>query len=160
MSGVAYTDKKCRFSLNGKPIHHFLGLSTFSEYTVVHVSCVAKVNPEAPLDKICLLGCGVSAGLGAPWNAGKVKPGDSVAIFGLGTIGLAVAEGARIAGASRILGIDINPEKEEISKQFGVTEYLNPTKFDKPIQEVICNMSICSFGTATLTTSATCFLRK
>lgn len=141
VSGVAYTDKKCRFSVNGKPIHHFLGLSTFSEFTVVNASSVAKVNPEAPLDKICLLGCGVPAGLGAPWNAGKVKPGDSVAIFGLGTIGLAVAEGARIAGASRIIGIDINSEKKETSKQFGVTEFLNPTDFDKPIQEVIKEMT-------------------
>jgi Zn-dependent alcohol dehydrogenase len=140
-SGVTYTDKKCRFSLNGKPIHHFVGLSTFSEYTVVHMSCVAKVNPEAPLDKICLLGCGVPTGLGAAWNGGKVKPGDSVAIFGLGTIGLAAAEGARIAGASRILGIDINPEKEETSKRFGVTEFLNPSDFDKPIQEVIREMT-------------------
>nr|ABR17481.1 unknown [Picea sitchensis] len=141
LSGVAYTDKKCRFSLNGKPIHHFFGLSTFSEYTVVHMSCVAKVNREAPLDKICLLGCGVPAGLGAAWNGGKVKPGDSVAIFGLGTIGLAVAEGARIAGASRVLGIDINPAKEETSKRFGVTEFLNPSDFDKPIQEVIREMT-------------------
>jgi Zn-dependent alcohol dehydrogenase len=140
-SGVTYTDKKCRFSLNGKPIHHFVGLSTFSEYTVMHMSCVAKVNPEAPLDKICLLGCGVPTGLGAAWNGGKVKPGDSVAIFGLGTIGLAAAEGARIAGASRILGIDINPEKEETSKRFGVTEFLNPSDFDKPIQEVIREMT-------------------
>jgi len=141
LSGVAYTDKKCRFSVNGKPIHHFIGLSTFSEYTVVHISCVAKVNPEAPLDRICLLGCGVPTGLGAAWNGGKVKAGDSVAIFGLGTIGFAVAEGARIAGASRILGIDINPAKEETSKRFGVTEFLNPSDFDKPIQEVIREMT-------------------
>ncbi|KAH9323553.1 hypothetical protein KI387_018192, partial [Taxus chinensis] len=90
MSGVAYSDHKCRFSISGKPVHHFFGLSTFSEYTVVHSSCVAKVNPESPLDTICLLGCGVSAGFGAAWNIGKVKPGDSVAVFGLGTIGLAV----------------------------------------------------------------------
>ncbi|KAH9323552.1 hypothetical protein KI387_018191, partial [Taxus chinensis] len=125
----------------GKPVHHFFGLSTFSEYTVVHSSCVPKVNPESPLDTICLLGCGVSAGFGAAWNIGKVKPGDSVAVFGLGTIGLATAEGARIAGATTVLGIDTESRKEEISKRFGVTEFLNPSNFDKPIQEVIKEMT-------------------
>eukprot|EP01018_Ginkgo_biloba_P011386 Gb_11872 [translate_table: standard] len=146
MSGVAYADKQCRFSIGGKPIHHFFGLSTFSEYTVIHASCVAKVNPEAPLDKICLLGCGVPAGFGAAWNIGKVKPGDSVAIFGLGTIGLATAEGARIAGASRVIGIDIDSRKEQISKSFGVTEFLNPSHFDKPIQEARGHLEFMNLG--------------
>jgi S-(hydroxymethyl)glutathione dehydrogenase/alcohol dehydrogenase len=109
--GVMFNDRKSRFSANGKTIYHFMGTSTFSEYTVVHAVSVAKVNPEAPLDKICLLGCGIPTGLGAVWNTAKVEKGSNVAIFGLGTVGLAVAEGAKAAGASRIIGVDIDPTK-------------------------------------------------
>ncbi|XP_022857900.1 alcohol dehydrogenase 2-like, partial [Olea europaea var. sylvestris] len=102
--GFMLSDGKSRFSINGNPINHFLGTSTFSEYTVVHSGCLAKVNPLAPLDKICVLSCGISTGLGATLNVAKPKKGSSVAIFGLGAVGLAAAEGARIAGASRIIG--------------------------------------------------------
>lgn len=104
-------DGESRFSINGKPIHHFLGTSTFSEYTVVHSGQVAKINPDAPLDKVCIVSCGLSTGLGATLNVAKPKKGQSVAIFGLGAVGLAAAEGARIAGASRIIGVDLNSQR-------------------------------------------------
>ncbi|KAL3029169.1 hypothetical protein AAZX31_03G150200 [Glycine max] len=130
-------DGKSRFSINGKPIYHFMGTSTFSQYTVVHDVSVAKIDPVAPLEKVCLLGCGVSTGLGAVWNTAKVESGSIVAIFGLGTVGLAVAEGAKTAGASRVIGIDIDSKKFDIAKNFGVTEFINPNEHDKPIQQVI-----------------------
>ncbi|KAK8289181.1 hypothetical protein V6Z11_D07G172700 [Gossypium hirsutum] len=132
---------KSRFSINGKPIYHFMGTSTFSQYTVVHDVSVAKVDPQAPLDKVCLLGCGVPTGLGAVWNTAKVEPGAIVAIFGLGTVGLAVAEGAKSAGASRIIGVDIDNKKFDIAKNFGVTEFVNPKDYDKPIQQVLVDLT-------------------
>ncbi|KAK9096361.1 hypothetical protein Sjap_021858 [Stephania japonica] len=135
--GVMIGDGKSRFTIKGKPIYHFVGTSTFSEYTVVHVGCVAKINPQAPLDKVCVLSCGVSTGLGAALNVAKPKPGSVVAVFGLGTVGLAAAEGARLSGASRIIGVDLNPSRFELAKKFGVTEFLNPKDHDKPIQEAI-----------------------
>jgi len=135
--GVMISDGKSRFSINGQPINHFLGTSTFSEYTVMHVGCVAKINPEAPLDKVCILSCGVSTGMGATLNVAKPKKGSTVAIFGLGGVGLAAAEGARIAGASRIIGVDLNSDKYEKAKLFGVTEFINPLDYEKPIQQVI-----------------------
>lgn len=119
-----------------QPILSFF-TSTFSEYTVVHADCVAKISLDAPLDQACLFACGVPTGLGAVWNTAKVEKGSTVAIFGLGTIGLAVADGARIAGASRIIGIDLNPDKFDLGKKFGVTEFLNPSDYKKPIQEVV-----------------------
>ncbi|CAH8278449.1 unnamed protein product [Arabidopsis lyrata] len=139
--GIMMNDRKSRFSVNGKPIYHFMGTSTFSQYTVVHDVSVAKIDPHAPLDKVCLLGCGVPTGLGAVWNTAKVEPGSNVAIFGLGTVGLAVAEGAKTAGASRIIGIDIDSKKYETAKKFGVNEYVNPKDHDKPIQEVIVELT-------------------
>jgi alcohol dehydrogenase class-P len=135
--GVMISDGKSRFSIDGKPVYHFLGTSTFSEYTVVHVGCVAKINPEAPLNKVCILSCGVSTGMGATLNVGKPKKGSTVAIFGLGSVGLGAAEGARIAGASRIIGIDLNSDRYEQAKLFGVTEFINPKDHKKPVQEVI-----------------------
>jgi len=135
--GVMINDGKSRFSINGKPIYHFLGTSTFSQYTVVHAGCAAKINADAPLEKVCILSCGVSTGMGATLNVGKPKKGSTVAIFGLGSVGLAAAEGARIAGASRIIGIDLSNDRYEPAKPFGVTEFLNPKDYDKPIQEVI-----------------------
>jgi S-(hydroxymethyl)glutathione dehydrogenase/alcohol dehydrogenase len=135
------SDRKSRFSKDGKVIYHFMGTSTFSEYTVVHAVSVAKVNPAAPLDKICLLGCGIPTGLGAVWNTAKVEKGANVAIFGLGTVGLAVAEGAKAAGASRIIGVDIDPSKFDRAKDFGVTEFLNPKDYKKPTQEVIVELT-------------------
>ncbi len=130
-------DGTSRFSYQGKPVYHYMGTSTFSEYTVVPEISLAKINPAAPLEKVCLLGCGVTTGIGAVFNTAKVKAGDTVAVFGLGGIGLAVIQGARQAKASRIIGIDINPEKFKLAQDMGATECLNPLEFDKPIQDVI-----------------------
>ncbi|KAL3845449.1 hypothetical protein ACJIZ3_002852 [Penstemon smallii] len=139
--GVMINDEKTRFSINGKPIYHFVGTSTFSEYTVVHVGCLAKINPLAPLDKVCVLSCGISTGLGATLNVAKPKKGSSVAIFGLGAVGLGAAEGARLAGASRVIGVDLNTSRFEEAKKFGVTEFINPKDYNKPVQEVIAEMT-------------------
>ncbi|CAO2141459.1 unnamed protein product [Urochloa humidicola] len=139
--GVMIGDGKSRFSINGKPIYHFVGTSTFSEYTVMHVGCVAKINPEAPLDKVCVLSCGISTGLGASINVAKPPKGSTVAIFGLGAVGLAAAEGARIAGASRIIGVDLNPSRFEEARKFGCTEFVNPKDHNKPVQQVLAEMT-------------------
>ncbi|XP_024539631.1 alcohol dehydrogenase 2-like [Selaginella moellendorffii] len=140
--GGMLEDGKTRFfSKDGEPIFHFIGTSTFSEYTVLHHGCVVKVNPAAPLDRICLLSCGVTAGLGSVWNVANVEPGSTVAIFGLGTLGMAVAEGARMAGASRVIGIDINRHKLELARMFGVTETLHPADHAMPLQQVVQGMT-------------------
>ncbi|XP_038900032.1 alcohol dehydrogenase 1-like [Benincasa hispida] len=139
--GVMISDNNTRFSKNGQPIYHFVGTSTFSEYTVVHVGCLAKINPSAPLDIVCVLSCGISTGLGATLNVAKPTKGSSIAIFGLGAVGLAAAEGARIAGASRIIGVDLNPSRFEEAKKFGVNEFVNPKDYDKPVQQVIAEMT-------------------
>ncbi|CAL5417552.1 unnamed protein product [Camellia sinensis] len=138
---VMVHDQKSRFSINGKPIFHFVGTSTLSEYTVVHVGCLAKINPLAPLDKVCVLSCGISTGFGATVNVAKPKKGSTVAVFGLGAVGLAVAEGARVSGASRIIGVDLNSNRYEQAKKFGVTEFVNPKDYNKPVQEVISEMT-------------------
>ena len=134
-------DGTSRFSYNGEPIFHYMGCSTFSEYTVVNEISLAKINPEADHEKVCLLGCGVTTGLGAVHNTAKVKEGDNVAVFGLGGIGLAVIQGARQAKAGRIIGIDTNPGKFELAKQMGATDCVNPKDHDKPIQDVIVEMT-------------------
>jgi len=135
-------DGTTRFrSKDGQPIYHYMGTSTFSEYTVLPEISLAKVNPAAPLEEVCLLGCGVTTGMGAVVNTAKVKPGDSVAIFGLGGIGLSAIIGARMAGAGRIIGIDINEGKFELAKKLGATDVINPKSFDKPIQDVIVEMT-------------------
>ncbi|KAJ9675158.1 hypothetical protein PVL29_024206 [Vitis rotundifolia] len=139
--GVMIHDGKSRFTIKGKPIYHFLGTSTFSEYTVVHVGCVAKINPLAPLDKVCILSCGISTGLGATLNVAKPTKGSTVAVFGLGAVGLAAAEGARIAGASRIIGVDLHSKRFEKAKNFGVTDFVNPKDHEKSVQEVIVEMT-------------------
>ncbi|KAI5683870.1 hypothetical protein M9H77_05098 [Catharanthus roseus] len=139
--GEMLHDGKSRFSKNGKPIYHFLGTSTFSEYTVLHVGSLAKINPAAPLDKVCVLSCGISTGLGATLNVAKPTKGSTVAVFGLGAVGLAAAEGARISGASRIIGIDLNASRFNDAKKFGVTEFVNPKDHNKPIQQVIAEMT-------------------
>ncbi|CAL2276001.1 unnamed protein product [Prunus armeniaca] len=139
--GVMLSDGKSRFSIKGNPIYHFVGTSTFSEYTVVHVGCLAKINPLAPLDKVCVLSCGISTGLGATLNVAKPKKGSTVAVFGLGAVGLAAAEGARISGASRIIGVDLNSSRFEGAKKFGVTEFVNPKDHKKPVQEVIAELT-------------------
>ncbi|MDI9246324.1 S-(hydroxymethyl)glutathione dehydrogenase/class III alcohol dehydrogenase [Marinobacter sp. CHS3-4] len=134
-------DGTSRFSYQGKPIYHYMGCSTFSEYTVLPEVSLAKIPKEAPLEKVCLLGCGVTTGIGAVLNTAKVEEGATVAIFGLGGIGLAAIIGATMAKASRIIAIDINPGKFDIARQLGATDVVNPNDYDKPIQEVIIEMT-------------------
>ncbi len=134
-------DGTTRFSYQGKPVYHYMGTSTFSEYTVLPEVSLAKIPKEAPLDKVCLLGCGVTTGIGAVLNTAKVEAGATVAIFGLGGIGLAAIIGARMAGAGRIIAIDINPSKFDIARELGATDFVNPNDYDKPIQEVIIDMT-------------------
>ena len=134
-------DGTSRFSKDGEPIYHYMGCSTFSEYTVLPEISLAKVNKTAPLEEVCLLGCGVTTGMGAVLKTAKVQEGDTVAIFGLGGIGLSAIIGARMAGAGRIIGIDINESKFDLAKQLGATDVVNPKNFDKPIQEVIVEMT-------------------
>ncbi|MEQ1536035.1 MAG: S-(hydroxymethyl)glutathione dehydrogenase/class III alcohol dehydrogenase [Burkholderiaceae bacterium] len=134
-------DGTTRFSYEGKPLYHYMGTSTFSEYTVVAEISLAKINPTAPLGVMCLLGCGVTTGIGAVHNTAKVKEGDTVAVFGLGAIGLAVIQGARQAKAGRIIAIDTNPGKFDLAKTMGATDCINPKDFDKPIQEVVVEMT-------------------
>ncbi|KAL4855154.1 Alcohol dehydrogenase class-3 [Chlorella vulgaris] len=145
--GVMKADEKPRFhTLDGKPLYHFMGTSTFSEYTVVHEVSVAKIPKDAPLDKVCLLGCGVSTGWGAVYNTAKVTLGASVAVFGVGAVGLAVIEAAKRAGATRIFAVDTNPEKEAQAKKWGATDFVNPKDHDKPIQQVLIEMSPTGWG--------------
>ncbi|MFQ2270226.1 S-(hydroxymethyl)glutathione dehydrogenase/class III alcohol dehydrogenase [Aeromonas enteropelogenes] len=134
-------DGTTRFSKDGQPIYHYMGTSTFSEYTVLPEISIAKVDPAAPLEEVCLLGCGVTTGIGAVMNTAKVKEGESVAIFGLGGIGLSAIIGARLAKAGRIIAIDINESKFELARKLGATDCINPNNFDKPIQEVIVEMT-------------------
>jgi len=134
-------DATSRFSLNGKPLFHYMGTSTFSEYTVCAEVSVAKIPKAAPLEKVCLLGCGVTTGIGAVLNTAKVEPGATVAVFGLGGIGLAVIQGAVMAKASRIIGVDINPAKFELAQQMGATDVVDPRAHSVPIQEVIVDMT-------------------
>ena len=134
-------DGTTRFFKDGEPIYHYMGTSTFSEYTVLPEISLAKVNKEASLEEICLLGCGVTTGMGAVTNTAKVKEGDTVAIFGLGGIGLSAIIGAKMAGASRIIGVDINTSKFDLATKLGATDLINPKDFDKPIQEVIVEMT-------------------
>ena len=134
-------DGRSRFSSNGEMIHHYMGTSTFSEYTVLPEIAVAKINREAPLEKVCLLGCGVTTGIGAVHNTAKVEPGSSVAVLGLGGIGLAVIIGAVQAGAERIIAIDINPDKFAIARELGATDCINPRDHSAPIQEVLIDLT-------------------
>jgi S-(hydroxymethyl)glutathione dehydrogenase / alcohol dehydrogenase len=134
-------DGTSRLSYQGRPLHHYMGCSTFSEYTVINEISAAKINPAAPHEKVCLLGCGVTTGLGAVKNAARVQRGDSVAVFGLGGIGLAVIQGAQLAGAGRIVAIDTNPTKFDLARTMGATDTLNPKEHAKPIQEVIVEMT-------------------
>src|SRR3989454_4848896 len=119
-------DGTSRFSLGKKPIHHYMGCSTFANYTVLPEISVAKVREDAPFDKICYIGCGVTTGIGAVINTAKVQAGDNVVVFGLGGIGLNVIQGARLAGANLIIGVDLNPEREAIARKFGATHFVNP----------------------------------
>jgi S-(hydroxymethyl)glutathione dehydrogenase/alcohol dehydrogenase len=141
IAGTVWTgympDKTRRFSKNGSPIYHYMGCSTFAEYTVVPEIALAKINPEAPLDKVCLLGCGVTTGIGAVLNTAKVEPGSTVAVFGLGGIGLSCIQGAVMARAKRILAVDINPAKFEMAKMLGATDFLNPKDVNGNVAEYI-----------------------
>lgn len=134
-------DGTTRFSKDGEPIYHYMGTSTFSEYTVLPEISLAKVNPKAPLEEVCLLGCGVTTGMGAVMNTAKVEEGATVAVFGLGGIGLSAIIGATMAKASRIIAIDINESKFDLAKQLGATDCINPNNFDKPIQEVVIELT-------------------
>jgi len=134
-------DGTSRFSKNGKPIFHYMGTSTFSEYTVLPEISVAKINKEAPLDKVCLLGCGITTGIGAVLNTAKVTPGSSVAVFGLGGIGLSVIQGAVLAKAQRIIAIDINEDKFNMAKRLGATDFLNPKNVSVSTQEAIVELT-------------------
>jgi S-(hydroxymethyl)glutathione dehydrogenase/alcohol dehydrogenase len=134
-------DGTTRFSLNGSPIYHYMGTSTFSEYSVVAEVSLAKISKQAPLDKVCLLGCGVTTGIGAVLNTAKAEPGATIAVFGLGGIGLSVVQGAVLAKAGRIIVIDTNPDKFVMAKQLGATDCINPKDFSDPIQDVIVDMT-------------------
>jgi len=125
-AGVMSSDGKPRFTYEGKPIYHFMGTSSFSEYGVVHAESIAKIRRDAPLEKVCLLGCGISTGWGAVWNTAQVERGATAAVFGLGAVGLSVIEGLVKAGASRIIAVDLLDSKLEIAKEWGATEVLNP----------------------------------
>ncbi|KAL5076305.1 hypothetical protein RYX36_015289 [Vicia faba] len=127
---------------NGETIHHFMNVSSFSEYTVVDIANVTKIDREVPPERACLLSCGIGAGIGAAWRSAGVEPGSTVAIFGMGSIGLAVAEGARLCGATKIIGVDVNPEKFEVGKKFGVTHFVHAgERMNKSVSQVIIEMT-------------------
>ncbi len=134
-------DGTTRFSCNGKEVFHYMGTSTFSEYSIAAEVSLAKISKEAPLDKVCLLGCGVTTGIGAVLNTAKVEAGSTIAVFGLGGIGLSVVQGAVLAQAGRIIAVDTNPEKFDMAKLLGATDFVNPKDYDSPIQEVIVDMT-------------------
>ncbi|XP_055970325.1 alcohol dehydrogenase S chain isoform X3 [Sorex fumeus] len=134
-------DGTTRFTCRGKPINHFMGTSTFSQYTVVQECAVAKINAASPLDKVCLIGCGFSTGYGSATKVAKVTPGSTCAVFGLGGVGLSVVMGCKAAGAARIIGIDINKDKFAKAQEVGATECISPRDFQKPIEEVLKEMS-------------------
>ena len=134
-------DGTSRFTQNGKTVFHYMGTSTFSEYTVLPEIAVAKISREAPLEKVCLLGCGITTGIGAVLNTARVEPGASVAVFGLGGVGLSAIQGAVMARAGRILAIDINADKFELARQLGATDCVNPNDYDGPVQELIVDMT-------------------
>ncbi len=119
-------DGTSRFSINGQKVHHYMGCSTFANYTVLPEIALAKIREDAPFDKVCYIGCGVTTGIGAVFNTAKVEPGANVVVFGLGGIGLNVIQGARIAGADKIVGVDISPKRKAIAEKFGMTHFVNP----------------------------------
>ena len=134
-------DGTSRFSKGGKQIFHYMGTSTFSEYTVLPEIAVAKISDKAPLEKVCLLGCGITTGIGAVLNTAKVEPGATVAVFGLGGVGLSAIQGATIAKAGRIIAVDINPDKFELDTQMCATDTVNPEDYEQPIQEVLIDLT-------------------
>jgi len=130
-------DGTSRFSYQGKPIYHYMGCSTFSNFTVLPEIAVAKIRPDAPFDKACYIGCGVTTGIGAVTNTAKVEAGANVVVFGLGGIGLNVIQGARMVGAGRIVGVDVNPAKEEWGRRFGMTDFVNPKEVGDVVQHLV-----------------------
>lgn len=136
-------EETSRFTgINGEPLYHFMFVSSFSEYTVVDIAHVTKIDPHTPPNRACLLTCGIGAGVGAPWKRADVEVGTTVAIFGLGSIGLAVAEGARLRGAKRIIGVDVNEDRFELAKKFGVTDFVNSrNRGDKTVSQIIIEMT-------------------
>ena len=134
-------DGTTRFYKDGKPIYHYMGCSTFSEYTVLPEISLANISKEAPLEEVCLLGCGVTTGMGAVMNTAKVEEGATVAIFGMGGIGLSAIIGATMAKASRIIAIDINESKFDLARKLGATDCINPKDYSKPIQDVIVELT-------------------
>src|ERR1700719_400680 len=123
-------DGTTRFSYQGKPIFHYMGCSTFSNYTVLPEIALAKIREDAPFEKVCYIGCGVTTGIGAVTHTAKVEAGANVVVFGLGGIGLNVVQGARMVGADKIIGVDLNPEREAWGKKFGMTHFVNPAKVE------------------------------
>ncbi len=134
-------DGTSRFSLNGKMLHHYMGTSTFANYTVLPEIAIAKVREDAPFEKICYVGCGVTTGVGAVINTAKVQVGDRVAVFGLGGIGLNVTQGARLAGASMIVGIDVNPKRKQMAEKFGMTHFVNPKEVQDELVPYLVNLT-------------------
>ena len=130
-------DGSSRFSIAGKPIYHYMGTSTFANFTVVPEIALAKIRSDAPFDKVCYIGCGVTTGLGAVMNTANVEAGASVAVFGLGGIGLNVIQGARLAGAERIIGIDLNNDRKPLAERFGMTDFINPSDVHDTVQAVV-----------------------
>jgi len=130
-------DGTSRFSLNGKPILHFMGTSTFANFTVLPEIALARIREDAPFDKVCYIGCGVTTGIGAVVNTAKVEPGANVAVFGLGGIGLNVIQGARMVGADRIIGVDINPARRSLAEKFGMTDFINPKDVDDVVGAIV-----------------------
>ena len=130
-------DGTSRFSLKGESLFHYMGTSTFSNFTVLPEIALAKIREDAPFDKVCYIGCGVTTGLGAVINTAKVEPGSTVAVFGLGGIGLNVIQGARLVGADRIIGIDTNPKKEALARRFGLTDFISPENSADVTTEII-----------------------
>ncbi len=126
-------DGTSRFSLGGKPIHHYMGCSTFANFTVLPEIAVAKIREDAPFDKVCYIGCGVTTGIGAVINTAKVEAGANVVVFGLGGIGLSVVQGARMVGANMIVGVDLNPAREALARKFGLTHFVNPKDVGKDL---------------------------
>ena len=134
-------DGSSRFSAGGKAIYHYMGTSTFSEYSVLPEIAIAKINNAAPLDKVCLLGCGITTGIGAVLNTARAEPGSTIVVFGLGGIGLSVIQGAVMAKAGRIVCVDINEDKFEMARMLGATDFVNPKNYDQPIQDVIVDLT-------------------
>ncbi|HSV17697.1 MAG TPA: alcohol dehydrogenase catalytic domain-containing protein, partial [Casimicrobiaceae bacterium] len=126
-------DGTSRFSLDGQPLHHYMGCSTFANFTVLPEIALAKIRDDAPFDKVCYIGCGVTTGIGAVINTAQVEPGANVVVFGLGGIGLNVVQGARMAGANMIVGVDLNPARRALAEKFGMTHFVNPKEVDGDI---------------------------